>query len=179
MRRLDDTLIWLTLVLSVGLWIYAQNSSQFSPHLFAIPAALLASALIISRRERQGWKVRQQSSMVELTRAMQEYQDLSDEAMAFAETEFSSFEAEMEAARNLIRQAVSQLYGSLTGLENRSSDQRQMLRSLIDEMLHMTGSGNDNLDHEQAGLQRFFDETHALIGEFVKKMSVSPKVLPA
>lgn len=44
-----------------------------------------------------------------------------------------------------------------------------MLSSLIDEMLQMTGSDNSR-EHEQAGLQRFFDETNALINEFVHKM---------
>jgi len=170
MKRLDDILTWLTILISAGLWIYVQTGGQVSTHFYALPVVMLVSAVLISKMERQNWKTRQQSSMVELTRAMQEYQELSDEAMDFAETEFASFEREMEEARKLIRQAVSQLYGSLTGLENRSSDQRQMLRSLIDEMLQMTGSGNDNLNNEQAGLQRFFDETHMLIAEFVKKM---------
>ena len=171
MKRLDDLLTWLTIVSSAGLWIYTLTGGSLSPHFFALPVVLLLSAITFSKIERNNWKTRQESSMVDLTRAMQEYQDLSDEAMSFAETEFASFQSEMEEARRLIRQAVSQLYGSLTGLENRSSDQRQMLRSLIDEMLQMTGSGNDNLDTEQAGLQRFFDETHLLISEFVKKMS--------
>ncbi len=170
MKRLDDILTWLTILISAGLWIYAQTGVQLSSHFYALPVVLLVLAILVSRVERQSWKTRQQSSMVELTHAMQEYQELSDEAMDFAATEFASFEREMEEARKLIRQAVSQLYGSLTGLEDRSSDQRQMLRSLIDEMLQMTGSGNDNLSNEQAGLQRFFDETHMLIAEFVKKM---------
>lgn len=171
MQRLDDTLTWLTVLSSAGIWIYAQTVGPVSAHFFALPVILLISAILIAQRERSNWKARQESSMLELTQAMQEYQSLSDEAMAFAEMEFSSFQKEMEEARKLIRQAVSQIYGSLTGLENRSSDQRQMLRSLIDEMLQMTGSGNDSLSNEQAGLQRFFDETHLLIAEFVKKMS--------
>jgi methyl-accepting chemotaxis protein len=170
MKRLDDLLTWLTILISAGLWLYALTGGQVSPHFFALPVILLVSAILVAKTARLNWQTRQQSSMHELTRAMQEYQDLSDEAMSFAETEFASFESEMEEARKLIRQAVSQLYGSLTGLENRSSDQRQMLRSLIDEMLQMTGSGNDSLNSEQAGLQRFFDETHLLIAEFVKKM---------
>jgi methyl-accepting chemotaxis protein len=37
-------------------------------------------------------------------------------------------------------------------------------------MLSMTGSGSSH-DAEHAGLQRFFDETNALIGEFVGKMN--------
>jgi methyl-accepting chemotaxis protein len=71
--------------------------------------------------------------------------------------------------RNSFATSVNKLSGSLTGLESQSSDQRQVLRSLIDEMLQMTGSDNVEVQ-KQAGLQRFFDETNALIGEFVSKM---------
>ena len=171
MKRLDDFLTWLTILICAGLWVYAQTGGAVSAHFFALPAVTLIAAILFSKMERGNWKAKQQTSMHELTKAMEEYQRLSDEAMAFAESEFSSFESEMLEARQMISQAVSQLYGSLTGLENRSSDQRQMLRSLIDEMLQMTGSGNADLNNEQAGLQRFFDETQLLIAEFVKKMA--------
>lgn len=84
--------------------------------------------------------------------------------------QFSSLEKDMLEAQEIIRASVSKLSGSLTGLESQSSDQRQILHSLIDEMLHMTGSEKTHIE-EQAGLQRFFDETNTLIGEFVSKMN--------
>jgi methyl-accepting chemotaxis protein len=90
--------------------------------------------------------------------------------MAHADRQFSSLERELEDAQRIIRESVDKLSGSLTGLESQSTDQRQVLRSLIDEMLQMTGSDNSQ-QHEQAGLQRFFDETHSLINEFVNKMN--------
>jgi methyl-accepting chemotaxis protein len=101
---------------------------------------------------------------------MNEYQQLSQAAMAHADAQFSQLEAGMEDARRIIRESVGKLSGSLTGLETQSSDQRQVLKALIDEMLSMTGSDADRT-HEQAGLQRFFDETRALIAEFVGKMA--------
>ena len=45
-----------------------------------------------------------------------------------------------------------------------------MLRSLIDQMLQMTESDHSQ-EQGQVSLQRFFDETNALIAEFVRKMS--------
>ena len=101
---------------------------------------------------------------------MSEYHVLSNEAMAHAELQFSSLEKDMQDAQEVIRASVNKISGSLTGLESQSSDQRQILRSLIDQMLHMTGD-NDSQAREQVSLQRFFDETNSLIAEFVRKMS--------
>jgi methyl-accepting chemotaxis protein len=75
----------------------------------------------------------------------------------------------MLAAQKIIRESTTQLFGSLTGLESQSTNQRQVLRALIDELLDMTGSDGSQTQ-EQAGLQRFFSETHNLINEFVSKM---------
>jgi methyl-accepting chemotaxis protein len=108
--------------------------------------------------------------MEKLTDVMVRYHSLSNEAMARADRQFSALEAEMAKAQNVIRESVSQLSGSLTGLDSHSTDQRQILKSLIDEMLQMTGT-EDNKADEHAGLQRFFDETNALVGEFVAKMA--------
>jgi len=95
---------------------------------------------------------------------------LSDEAMAHAQFQFSSLEKDMTDAQEVIRTSVSRISGSLTGLESQSSDQRQVLRSLIDQMLQMTESDHSQ-EQGQVSLQRFFDETNALIAEFVRKMS--------
>lgn len=108
--------------------------------------------------------------MREIESAMADYQALSDQAMKRAEDEFSGLERDMEAARQLIRDSVAKLSGSLTGLDSHSANQRQMLSSLIDEMLQMTGSASAQGD-EQASLQRFFDQTNLLIDEFVRKVA--------
>ncbi|MDD5248296.1 MAG: methyl-accepting chemotaxis protein [Rhodocyclaceae bacterium] len=170
MKRLDDLLVWLAVASLAALWLWSQIAAAVSVHLFLLPLVLLCASAFFSRRERSHWKTRQQARMGELEHAMTEYQQLSDEAMRHAEAQFSGLEKDMEDARQIIRDSVSKLYGSLTGLETQSTDQRQVLKALIDEMLMMTGSGAER-DQEHAGLQRFFDETHALIGEFVRKMA--------
>ena len=169
MKRLDDLLTWIALGLGLAIWLWSQLAGAVSMHFFLLPAAVLATAAIYGRSQRRQHLQRQQDYMAELDQVMAEYQCLSNDAMAHAELQFSSLEADMEEAQRIIREAVTKLSGSLTGLEAQSSDQRQVLRSLIGEMLQMTGSDTSQ-DAQQAGLQRFFDATHALIGEFVSKM---------
>jgi len=169
MKRIDDILLQLALAGGLLLLSWQWFAESLPASLFLVPLALLGAAIAISRRERTRWKRRQETRMHELTQVMAEYHTLSNEAMAHADSQFSSLESEMEEAQRLIRDSVGQLYGSLTGLESHSSSQRAVLNSLIDEMLEMTGA--DDGSAQQAGLQRFFDETHALIREFVAKMS--------
>ena len=169
MKRIDDILLWLVVALCLGLWIAAQMTGPLSMHWFLLLAVTLAAASLFSFDQRRRWKARQQGYITELNAVMSEYNTLSTEAMAHAEMQFTSLEQEMLEAQGIIRDSVNKLSGSLTGLESQSSDQRQILRSLIDEMLQMTGSDNVEVQ-KQAGLQRFFDETNALIGEFVSKM---------
>ncbi len=141
-----------------------------SPLAHLLLSMILIGVVYFSRRGRSQWKSRQQLRLGELEQVMSQYQTLSDQAMAHAEAQLLLLEKDLEEARLIIRDSVSKLSGSLTGLETQSSDQRHVLNSLIEEMLQMTGSETSH-DQEQAGLQRFFDETHALIAEFVSKMN--------
>ena len=170
MKRIDDLLIGLTAAAALGLWLWSIFVGPISAHAFLALAAALLVATAFSVRERQRWKARQKSYITELNAVMSEYHVLSDEAMAHAQLQFNSLEKDMTDAQEVIRASVSRISGSLTGLESQSSDQRQVLRSLIDQMLQMTESDHSQ-EQGQVSLQRFFDETNALIAEFVRKMS--------
>ena len=170
MKRIDDLLIWLAAAAAFGLWLWSVFVGPLSAHAFLALAAVLLVATALSVRERKRWKTRQKSYINELNAVMSEYHVLSDEAMAHAQFQFSSLEKDMTDAQEVIRTSVSRISGSLTGLESQSSDQRQVLRSLIDQMLQMTESDHSQ-EQGQVSLQRFFDETNALITEFVRKMS--------
>ena len=170
MKRIDDILIWLAACLCLALWLWSVAVGPVSTHFFFVIGGIIAATSLLSFRERKMWKSRQSRQMAELNEAMREYHVLSDEAMAHAELQFSSLETEMREAQEIIRASVNRISGSLTGLESQSSDQRQILRSLIDQMLQMTDSDNSR-EKEQVSLQRFFDETNSLIAEFVAKMS--------
>ena len=170
MKRIDDLLIGLTTAAALGLWLWSIFVGPISAHAFLALATVLLVATALSVRERKRWKTRQKSYINELNAVMSEYHVLSDEAMAHAQFQFTSLEKDMTDAQEVIRASVSRISGSLTGLESQSSDQRQVLRSLIDQMLQMTESDHSQ-EQGQVSLQRFFDETNALIAEFVRKMS--------
>lgn len=170
MNRIDDLLIWFAIAVTSGYWLWAQFNGDLVSHLLLLPVALLVGSVFFARGERQRWKVRQQQRAQEIEQAMETYQRLSDTAMVFAENQFVQLEREMDGARQIIRESVSKLSGSLTGLENHSSDQQQVLGTLIDEMLQMTGA-DETGGEQHAGLQKFFDATNTLIGEFSRKMS--------
>ena len=170
MKRIDDLLIWLTAATCLLLWVWSAVSGPLSAHFFLLLAGLVIASILFSFRERKRWKAHQQKHFNELNDVMSEYHVLSNEAMAHAELQFSSLEKDMQDAQEVIRASVNKISGSLTGLESQSSDQRQVLRSLIDQMLNMTGSDSSQIN-SQVSLQRFFDETNALIAEFVSKMT--------
>jgi len=170
MKRVDDLLLWFSVAFAAALWAWSLTMGPVSAHFFLVIAVLLGLGTLVSFGERRRWKDRQRGYITELDNAMSEYNTLSTDAMAHAEMQFSSLEQDMLEAQEIIRASVNKLSGSLTGLESQSSNQREVLRSLISEMLQMTGS-DDTQAAGRAGLQRFFDETNALIAEFVSKMN--------
>jgi methyl-accepting chemotaxis protein len=170
MKRIEEVLIWSAMIAIAGLWLWAQIIGNISVHLFLLPMLLLAASMFFLRGKRSHQKVDQRSRSRDIDVAMAEYERLSNTAMAYAETQFSSLETDMEEARQVIRESVGKLSGSLTGLETHSSNQQQVLGTLVGEMLHMTGAeGSSGQQH--TGLQKFFDATNILIGEFSRKMS--------
>jgi methyl-accepting chemotaxis protein len=169
MKRADDLLCWLAIASGVGVWLLWQLVDGLPTLLLLLPTVLVAAAKLLSYRERGRWKQRQSERTKELEDVMSEYHVLSGEAMSHAELQFGSLEREIEEAQLIIRESVNRISGSLTGLESHSSDQRQVLKTLIDELLVMTGS-DQSQTQEQVGLQRFFEETRTLIAEFVAKM---------
>jgi methyl-accepting chemotaxis protein len=170
MKPLNDLLIWISALFGIALWAWSLSMGPVSPHFFLVIGALLATSATITYGARRQRRDKQDAYIAELNSVMSEYNTLSTDAMAHAEMQFSSLETDMIEAQQIIRESVNKLSGSLTGLESQSSNQREVLRSLIDEMLQMTGS-DDSQAAGQAGLQRFFDETHTLIAEFVSKMN--------
>lgn len=169
MKRIDDLLIWVSAATCLALWLWSFMAGPVTAHAFLVIAVLLLTTTVLSLRERRNWQTRQKAHFKELNDVMSEYQVLSDEAMAHAELQFTSLEKEMHEAKEVIRASVSKISGSLTGLESQSANQRQVLRSLIDQMLEMTDS--ETRDREEVSLQRFFDETNSLIAEFSNKMT--------
>ena len=169
MKRIDDLILLATVVLgalswAAGLWLGVNTT--WIPLLLAL---LVGASLLFARSQRSAWSDRQRSRMAQMETVMEDYEHMTGAAMQLADDQIRALEEEITEARGLIRNAMDKLSGSLTGLQTQSSDQRVMLRQLVDEMLQMAGDEQTREQGDQ-GLQRFFNETHALIGEFVHKM---------
>ena len=170
LRRIDSKLILLTIALAMSLEGWSIYSGEIFPHAGLLVATLLSAALGFSNKERKQWYALNQNRLRELDAVMIEYQNLSDAVMQHAEQEFASLDSEMESAKEVITEAVGQLYASLTGLQIHSTNQKEVLESLIAEMLQMTGSMDSDATHQSSGFQRFFQETNMVIEQFVKKI---------
>ena len=169
-KRLDDVILAIALVLALlGFAWYLRQGLAAAWALLGV-ATLIAAALSVAWRERQAWTTRQTSRFADLEQVMNQYEKLAQSAMEVADARIKELEREISEARGLIRHAMDKLSGSLTGLQSQSSDQREMLRHLVDEMLQLASDG-DAREQGNQGLQRFFNETHGLIGEFVDKMT--------
>lgn len=171
MRRLDDLFAFGSLLLGLSILTWSAISTGDAAFVWLLPLALLAIALGLSQRARRAWKKRQNAYMTELGSVMAEYHRLSAEALQHAETQFAALEAEMRDAQAVMHDSIVRLSGSLTGLLNQSGNQREMLNTLIDDMLAMAGTDDGGDSQSNRGLQRFFAETTALIKEFVSKMA--------
>lgn len=165
-RRIDTLLIWTLTFITAGSWLWGILDAPVSNHIFLLCAMLAIGSLLFSHRGRQKWQSMQQLRMANMDRAIGEYQMLADQAVNSMQAQFSVLNQDLTSAQAVIRSSMSTLYGSLTGLDEHAGVQREVLKTLVDEVLQMTGTG----DQQQSGIQRFFSETQLLISEFVGKM---------
>ena len=155
--RIDDLMVLISIFTGAGLWVLSMLEVATASMLLLVPSIFLVVSILYSQKERRAWKEKQQSRENELHRAMEKYYSLSGQAMSVGELRFSEIEQEMVNAQKIIRDAVSKLSCSLTGLESQSTNQREVLNALIGEVLQMAGS--DETSAQQVGLQHFFDES--------------------
>ncbi|WAR43214.1 methyl-accepting chemotaxis protein [Methylomonas rapida] len=169
MKRIDTVLIWLVMFISFACWLWGMSGAPICPYPYILMSLLAVAALFFSRRGRQSSKMVQQARLYQLHTMMSEYHSLCDHVAGHTQDQFSTLQRDTQQACQIMRESVVKLYGSLTGLEQQSANQRQVLKTLIDEVLQLTGSEVVDAQHN-SGLQRFFDETHVLIDEFVGKL---------
>lgn len=170
MKRIDILIIWLVAIITSGSWIGTQLWGISSPNVYLVASLLSIASVFCSYKGRKQWHVVQQARMSELEKMMREYQSLSDQAIGHTQNQFLTLEKDVESACQIMQSSVRKINDSFTGLVGQSSNQRQVLNALVKEVLQMTGS-NSHDDREQVGLERFFAETHAIVGEFVSKLT--------
>ncbi len=165
--RLENRLVLLAFVLAISFQLLAffQGSAPKFACLFL--AILLAVSIYYSHKNRLQYQI----AVQELNTMVSKYHQLSDEILHCSECQFKNFTSEMAEAKDMIGDSINKLSGSLTGLQMLSARQREALIKLISEMLQMSGGTEHEVELEAIGFRRFFNETNALIAEFVLKIT--------
>lgn len=169
-KRIDFQLTAAAFLMSIGCELWYLLTDRFVQHGYLVLMLLIGTANVLSSRSRAQWYSEQQRRMTALDTAINEYHELSDQVLGQAGRKINDFEIEMDKAKNLIKDSVCKLHGSLTGLQTLSVKQQEALVTLIDQMLLMTGNNEHEQEREQVGIRRFFSEASQLIDDFVRKI---------
>lgn len=170
-KRVDTVLVWLVLAVTLVCWFWTMSGASICPYPYLVLALLAVAALFLSRRGRLHSKHRQLARMRQLENMMAEYEALCSQVSSETRDQFTVLRGDLSNARQIMQDAVVDLYDSLTGLDLHSASQREALKVLIDDVLQLTGNdAGAGEDHDRRGLQLFFGETHVLIEAFVNKL---------
>lgn len=175
--RLDDLFAWAALAL-VGLAVgalYFAGVGVATTMLVLAGAAIVASQ-VTSGAARRAAKSRGEQRMAQLRNTLFLYDTRADEALGMAEKQFQQVRTNIDQAYNIISTATSRLTGSLTGLEQHSVSQMELLKQLV-ESLVAAASGSQQQE-QIAGIKRFAKDTEGIVGEligFMAKVEVASK----
>lgn len=159
--RTEDWLYISSIVTLVIILILDLTSIAKLPLLAAIPLVLIAIAFALSIKARGKYIESSTKKSSNLKEAMQKYEVKSSEAFNLISTNFSHLEADMSETRNIISDSVGKLYGSLTGLIDCSTIQRDILEKLTDEIAKLA-----NTD-----ITSYVEETGIIVKTFENKLN--------
>ena len=133
--------------------------------LIVLALLLQLFGLALSRRGRQRAREAQRARMLRIDQLVGDYEALCRRLASGTDTHFERLRGSLDRARGIVTSAASNLSGSLAGLESRSKDQRDLLRDLVGELLHLASDGAAGQNAE--GLNHFAVETQNAIHGFV------------
>lgn len=98
-------------------------------------------------------------------------EDLNAEAWMITATTldgvFNDLDKDLNQAGDVIKSATNSIAGTLTGLENASSSQQAVLTSMIDELLQVTKSSNEEHEEQTKGIDNSAKESGTIINGFI------------
>jgi methyl-accepting chemotaxis protein len=126
---------------------------------------ILIASVVYGRMARRGWQNRQSARFSAVESAIRSYDAQSTEVIGESAYQFQRLRDSLGQVSSVIQNATSRLTGSLTGLQQESGSQREMLRELVEELLVLVSS-NEQLE-QAAGIKKFTEETEVMIDRFV------------
>jgi methyl-accepting chemotaxis protein len=164
--RLDDILAWaalLFLTLAVGA-LYLAGTTVTVILLVLAGLSMIASQSTSGTARRKA-RARDEERMTQLSDTLQRYDHRSDEALRMAEQQFHQVRTNIDQTYTIINTATARLTGSLTGLEQQSVSQMELLRELVDSLVE---AAQGTQQQEQiAGIKRFAKDTENIVGELI------------
>jgi len=169
--RPDDIAVFLALLLQAAAVAVVWATGGFSTGLILqlMAAVSLAAYIRLSFSARSHYRKREAERQAQLSEIMQQYDARSDAAMTLAGEQFATLRDVVGQTYKIIDHATSRLTGSLTGLEQQSASQMELLRQLVEDLFQAAQS---NQQEEQInGIRRFVTDTEGMIGQLVTLMS--------
>lgn len=135
---------------------------------------LAVAALIFNRvtslKARRIARDREAARLAHLNATLEKYDNLSDSARGMANDQFHIVRTHIDQTYDIINNATSKLTGSLTGLEHHSVSQMELLKQLVENLVH-AASGHQHQE-QIAGIQRFATDTEQIVGELIDFMTL-------
>lgn len=132
-------------------------------HIAVIPV-LIAAAYVYSHQQTLQAKKMEKNGQA-FQGIMSEYEGLLDAALEDAHEQFKVVRMSLAQVDEIVSSATQKLSGSLTGLEQESLGQRQMLKDLVEELI-VIASGNEHMEQTE-GISKFAGETKGIVQRFV------------
>lgn len=169
--RQDDIVFFVGLVFQVstiGAYFLVGSASMILLTLQVLTLLILLVSARMSFAARAYWRSDQERHDHKLAEAMRDYGRAADAAMDLARQQFSAIRDGIAKAYKIINSATSRLTGSLTGLEEQSTSQMEMLRRLVEELF--AAAQGDQQQEQIAGIQSFVKDTEDMVSRLVTFM---------
>ncbi|MDD5297213.1 MAG: methyl-accepting chemotaxis protein [Rhodocyclaceae bacterium] len=165
-QRLDDILAWtalLFMILAVGA-LYLLGNTAAVVMLVLSALSMLASRQASGQARRRA-RAREEERMAALGDTLIRYDTRSDEALGMAEDQFHKVRTNIDQTYTIINTATARLTGSLTGLEQSSVSQMELLRELVESLV--AAAQGTQQQAQIAGIKRFAKDTESIVGELI------------
>jgi methyl-accepting chemotaxis protein len=154
----------MLIVIAMGLSLLNQGAA-----LTCIPLAITLIILLATFKKKPATEI--PSSQTESKSDEDDFLDLNAEAWMITATTldsvFSDLDKDLNQAVDVIKSAANSIAGTLTGLDDASSSQQAVLTAMIDELLEVTHSNDDEHLEQTNGLNNSAKESGTIINGFI------------
>jgi methyl-accepting chemotaxis protein len=148
--------------------LLAEGTRWWVVALQAASVAALVVSVIIGRAARSRHQEAQAERTKVLLARMGDYEQRSDAAVGLVNRQFHAIREHIGQAYKIIATATSRLTGNLTGLQNQSVGQMQMLKDLVEKLV-AAAHGNQQ-QAQMVGIKRFAKDTEEIVDQLVAFM---------